>query len=86
MQHSESLLTEILLLLQHLNSNVRDFQKKLTDLETDIVQYRARIDGIINTAFPQGLVEVHAKQHAALERRGYLRRFLKWIDRKLEQW
>ena len=83
MQHSESLLTEILLLLQTLNSNVRQFEEKLAGIEGDFEDYKAHIDGIIARAFPDGLVETHAEHHEKISRGSWVKRLIQWLDRRI---
>lgn len=83
MQHSESLLTEILLLLQNLNSNVHQFEGKLNAVEKDIEEYKAYIDAIIAKAFPDGLVASHADHHEKISRGSWIKRLIRWIDRSI---
>jgi hypothetical protein len=83
MQHSESLLTEILLLLQNLNSNVHQFEGKLTEIKRDFEGYKTHIDGIIAKAFPDGLVETHHEHHGKISRGSWVKRLIKRIDRSI---
>ncbi len=76
MQHSESLLTEILLLLQTLNASVHEFQVKLKQLELDVGTLDAKFDEFLEMAMPGDLVEQHAQHHDKLTRPGPVKRLL----------
>ena len=83
MQHSESLLTEILLLLQNLNTNVHQFEGKLTEIKRDFEGYKMHIDGIIAEAFPDDLVETHHEHHEKISRGSWVKRLIQWLDRSI---
>lgn len=76
MQHSESLLTEILMLLQTLNASVHDFQEKLKQLRDDVDTMEVKFQEFIDTAMPGDLVEKHAVHHHKITRPNIYRRFL----------
>lgn len=76
MQHSESLLTEILKLLQSLNGSVADFQVELKHLKDDVGTLERRFDDFLTQAMPGNLVETHAAQHAKLTRPSKLKQWL----------
>ena len=69
MQHSESLLNEILLLLQTLNKSVNDFRHELADVRKDVETLQAGFDSFLETAMPDGLVETHAAHHQSIAKR-----------------
>ena len=83
MQHSESLLTEILALLQTLNANVHDFQKQLTSLENQLDELKLDFRSTVDRAFPGELELKHAEEHIRLSRPNILRRAFTAIDRAL---
>lgn len=83
MQHSESLLTEILALLQTLNANVHDFQKQLKTLEEKLGALEKDVGEKIARAFPEDLLIVHHEEHRRLSRPNILRRFLRTVDKAL---
>lgn len=76
MQHSESLLTEILMLLQTLNSSVHDFQVKLKQLRDDVDTMDNKFREFIQTAMPGDLVEKHAIHHENINRPNWFKRML----------
>lgn len=73
MDNSESLLTEILLLVQTLNSNVEDFKVKLTALEAQIIQVRDSVSKMVQDGFVDADLKQHKDWHVQ-ERRGWIRR------------
>lgn len=83
MQHSESLLTEILSLLQTLNENVHGFQKEIQGIKGRLDDLSTRLEGLRSTAFPDGLEIRHAAEHKMLTRPSMIRRFFKAIDEAL---
>ncbi len=83
MQHSESLLTEILSLLQTLNSNVQNFEENLAGIESDFEDYKAHIDRIILRAFPGGLIDAHAEHHEKISRGRWAKRLIQWLDKRI---
>jgi len=62
-EKSESLLTEILGLLQSLNATVESFQIKLDRIEKDLANSIVRIDTVIRDGFPDGDLLTHKKWH-----------------------
>lgn len=62
-ENSESLLTQILELLQTLNSSVESFEEKLTKIESDVASAITRIDTIIRDGFPDGDLLKHKGWH-----------------------
>ena len=60
---SESLLTEILGLLQTLSANVDDFRPKLSAIEVEIQAIHGRINKVINEGFPDGNLTSHRRFH-----------------------
>lgn len=84
MQHSESLLTEILALLQTLNANVHEFQKQLTILENRLENLTVDFRSTIDRAFPEDLQLRHAEEHKRLGRPNGFRRFFAAIDKALQ--
>jgi len=62
-EKSESLLTEILGLLQTLNATVDSFQTKLNKIESDLASSMQRIDTVIRDGFPDGDLLKHKNWH-----------------------
>lgn len=62
---SESLLTEILGLLQSLNAIVESFQVKLDKIESDLTNAIVKIDTVIKDGFPDGDLLRHKRWHVA---------------------
>lgn len=80
MQHSESLLTEILMLLQTLNASVHDFQVKLKQLRDDVDAMDEKFQDFIDTAMPGDLVTKHATHHEKISRPNWLKRTLRRLS------
>ncbi|ASD50462.1 hypothetical protein FDI24_gp180 [Acidovorax phage ACP17] len=74
MQHSESLLNEILLLLQTLNKSVNDFRVELGEVQAEMSDLSIRFDEFIATAMPDGLVEEHAAHHRKIGKPSWRKR------------
>ena len=83
MQHSESLLTEILSLLQTLNENVHGFQKEIQGIKGQLNDLSTRLENMRAVAFPDGLEARHAAEHKQLTKPSLVRRFFKAIDTAL---
>lgn len=83
MQHSESLLTEILSLLQTLNENVHGFQKEIQGIKGQLNDLSARLENMRAIAFPEGLETRHAEDHRKIARPSRVRRLFKAIDNAL---
>ena len=60
---SESLLTQILGLLQSVNATVEGFEKKLNKIEKDLADSIKRIDTVIKDGFPDGDLSRHKNWH-----------------------
>lgn len=76
MHQSESLLTEILGLLQDLNANVVECQSQVDEVRSELADVRASLQHVVDTAFPGALLEDHATHHKKFDRPSLLRRFL----------
>lgn len=74
-QNSESLLTQILYLVQQLHNDVTAFNQRLSQCEQLTSELQLKIQGVIDSAFPDGDVDAHKQWHARREM-GSLRRFL----------
>lgn len=77
MENSESLLTEILLMVQSLNSNVEEFKLKLLKVENDILQLKQSVDNIIHNGFVNADVNAHRVWHEE-QNKGWFRKLLGW--------
>jgi len=60
---SESLLTEILGLLQALSSSVEEYKPKLSAIEVEIQAIHGRINNLIAEGFPDGNLARHRRFH-----------------------
>lgn len=60
---SESLLTEILGLLQTLSTNMDEVKKEIQDINVEIKAIHQRIDSVIRDGFPDGDLLSHKKFH-----------------------
>lgn len=76
-QHSESLLTEILLLLQNLNSNVHDFSVRLERVDGDVGALGKKFDDFIESAIPTHIAENHVKDHERMRKSNFMKRLFK---------
>lgn len=83
MQHSESLLTEILSLLQTLNENVHGFQKEIRNINGRLDDLSTRLETMRQIAFPGDLESRHAEDHRKIARPSRIRRLFKAIDNAL---
>lgn len=73
--NSESLLTEILLLVQDLNASVGEFKIHLSKVEQDILQVKQNVDNIILNGFAKADLNAHKLWHEE-KNKGWFRRFL----------
>lgn len=76
LQASQALLTEILLLLQTLDSSVADFQKEVMDLRDDLERVEERLEDFIKTYMPDDIAGCHVKHHRKLAEKSFFRRIL----------
>jgi hypothetical protein len=60
---SESLLTEILGLLQSLAQNMDEVRTEIQSINTEIKSIHDRIDHVISDGFPDGDLKVHRQFH-----------------------
>lgn len=66
---SESLLTEILLHLQVLNSSVEDFKITLEKVSRDVKKLETKVDDILEQGFHNKDLKAHRAWHAKMETR-----------------
>ena len=69
---SDSLLTQVLLLLEQLNANVEDFKIKLSKVERDMNDLKHAVDAIIH----QGFVNGDLLSHQGWHQRSWFRRLI----------
>lgn len=60
---SESLLTQILLIVQEVQVSIENFESRLDEAHTAIEALNKRIDAVIETGFPKGDLKSHRLWH-----------------------
>lgn len=79
MDNSETLLTQILYLVQELHNDMATFNERLTGCERLTTDLQTRLNSTINDAFPGGKVGEHKKWHEQRGMNPIRRYFLKLL-------
>lgn len=74
-QNSESLLTQILYLVQDLHNDMAVHNERLSQCEQLTGDLQIRLQNVVNTAFPDGDIVAHRMWHEA-NKLGPIRRFI----------
>ena len=73
---SETLLTQILLIVQEVQVSIESFEKRLDATKVAIESINRRIDGVIETGFPKGDLLSHRVWHEEKEIPAWKRKIL----------
>lgn len=73
---SETLLTQILLIVQEVQVSIESFEKRLDDAKVVVESINRRIDGIIEAGFPKGDLLSHRVWHEETEIPAWKRKIL----------
>ena len=76
---SESLLTQILLVVQEVQVSIESFEQRLAAAHSSIENLNRRIDSVIESGFPKGDLNSHRQWHEAKELPAWKRTILKLI-------